>query len=90
LGIKIIDVALSQLDTRRANIGALTNRLNSTVSALSSAAENATSANSRIQDADFAQETANMSRNQILQQAGVAILAQANASPQSALKLLQG
>jgi len=90
LAIKEIDVALSQLDTSRASIGALTNRLNSTVSALSSAAENATASNSRIMDADFAQETANMSRNQVLQQAGVAILAQANAAPQLALKLLQG
>jgi len=89
LGIKEIDVALSQLNTSRANFGALTNRLNSTVSNLSSASQNAASANSRIMDADFASETANMSRAQVLQQAGVAILAQANASPQLALSLLK-
>lgn len=89
LGIKILDVALSQLNSRRASIGALTNRLNSTISNLSSASENASAANSRIMDADFASETAAMSRSQVLQQAGVAILAQANQAPQLALSLLR-
>lgn len=89
LAIKIVDVALSQLNSRRADVGALTNRLTTTISNLSSAAENASASNSRIQDADFATETANMSRTQILQQAGVAILSQANQGPQLALSLLR-
>lgn len=87
--IQRIDAALRQLSTNRAQIGATTNRLESTVSSLQIAVENLTSSESRIRDADFAAETAALTRNQILQQAGVAILSQANASPQLALSLLK-
>lgn len=89
LAIKIIDVALQNLNDRRANIGALTNRIDTTIANLGSAVENASSANSRIVDADFAAETAAMSKAQILQQAGVSILSQANQTPQLALSLLR-
>lgn len=89
LAVTIVDVALSQLNSRRATIGALTNRLNTTISNLTTAAQNADAANSRIADADFASETAIMSKNQILQQAGIAILSQANQNPQQALSLLR-
>lgn len=89
LAVKIIDVALQNLNDRRANIGALTNRINTTIANLGSAVENASSANSRIVDADFAAETAAMSKAQILQQAGVSILSQANQTPQLALSLLR-
>ena len=87
--IGIIDTALSNMNVRRSGVGALTNRLNSAISNLSSAVENASASNSRILDADFAQETAAMSRQQILQQAGVAILSQANQGPQLAMSLLK-
>jgi len=87
--IAIIDSAIDQIDGFRADLGALQNRLDSTISNLSNIAENVSAARSRIQDADFAQETANLTRIQILQQAGTAILAQANAAPQSVLSLLQ-
>ena len=72
----------------RAGIGAVQNRLQSTITNLQNISENASSAKSRIQDADFAVETANLTRTQILQQAGIAILAQANAIPQQVLSLL--
>ena len=65
------------------------NRLQSTITTLQTGSENASAARSRIRDADFAAETAELTRTQILQQAGVAILAQANALPQNALALLQ-
>jgi len=87
--ISIIDAAITQIDGFRADLGALQNRLDSTISNLTNIAENVSAARSRIQDADFAQETANLTRIQILQQAGTAILAQANAAPQSVLSLLQ-
>jgi len=87
--IAIIDAAITQIDGFRADLGAIQNRLDSTISNLSNIAENVSAARSRIQDADFAQETANLTRIQILQQAGTAILAQANAAPQSVLSLLQ-
>jgi flagellin len=89
LAIKIVDTALGQLNSRRAQIGALTNRLNTTINNLNSASENASASQSRILDADFAEETAKMQRGQILQQAGIAILAQANQGPQQALSLLR-
>ena len=72
----------------RAGIGAVQNRLQSTITNLQNISENASSAKSRIQDADFAIEAANLTRTQILQQAGIAILAQANAIPQQVLSLL--
>jgi flagellin len=90
LAIDIVDNALSQINNIRANLGAITNRLEQTVQNLQSISENLSASDSRIRDADFAVETANMTRNQILQQAGIAILSQANTSTQSALQLLKG
>ncbi len=87
--ISVIDSAIRAIDSMRAGIGAVQNRLQSTIANLQGVSENASAARSRIQDADFAAETANLTRNQILQQAGIAILAQANALPQQVLTLLQ-
>lgn len=84
-----LDFALSQVNTLRAELGAVQTRFESTISNLSITAENLTAARSRIQDADFAAETAELTRGQILQQAGLSIVAQANALPQSVLSLLQ-
>ena len=78
--------AVSQL---RATFGATQNRFESVISAVQSYAENVTASRSRIQDADFAAETANLTKVQIMQQAGVAMLAQANAVPQNVLSLLR-
>jgi flagellin len=83
-----IDLALENVSASRANLGALQNRLESTINNLSTTSENLSASRSRIQDADFATETAQLSRNQIIQQAGVSILAQANQQPQIALSLL--
>jgi flagellin len=88
--IDAIDVAISQVTTSRALYGAAQNRFETVVTNLQVSAENLTAARSRIMDADFAVETANLSRAQILQQAGNAMVAQANALPQQVLKLLQG
>lgn len=87
--ISVLDGALSQVATIRADLGAIQNRFESTISNLSTTAENLSAARSRILDADFASETAELTRAQILQQAGVSILAQANALPQNVLALLQ-
>jgi flagellin len=87
--IGIIDGALGVVDSQRSVLGAVQNRLSSTISNLQSVAENVSAARSRIRDADFAAETAELSKNQILQQAGLSVLAQANASGQSVLTLLQ-
>lgn len=87
--ITTADAALSQVNSIRASLGAITNRLESTISNLQVTAENLSASESRIRDADFAQETAALTRAQILQQAGVAILAQANIVPQAALSLLR-
>ncbi|MGZ8918357.1 MAG: flagellin N-terminal helical domain-containing protein [Methylobacter sp.] len=87
--INAIDAAIKAIDTSRASLGAIQNRFTTTISNLQSSIENQSAARSRITDADFAMETANLSRNQILQQAGTAMLAQANQSTQSVLKLLQ-
>lgn len=87
--IVAIDNALQQVSAERANLGAIQNRFESTISNLAITSENLTAANSRIQDADFAAETAALSRSQVLQQAGISVLAQANALPQQALSLLQ-
>ena len=76
--------------TARANLGAVQSRFENTISYLRTAVENQSAARGRIMDADFAAETANLSRTQILQQAGTAMIAQANQLPQSVLKLLQG
>ncbi|TWO81569.1 flagellin, partial [Denitratisoma oestradiolicum] len=88
--IDIADGALARINSIRADLGAVQNRFGTTIANLSTSAENLTSARSRIQDADFAAETAALTRAQILQQAGVAMLAQANALPQQVLQLLQG
>jgi flagellin len=87
--ISAMDAALSAVNTARANLGALQNRFSSVVATLSTTSENLSSSRSRILDADFAAETANMTRSQILQQAGTAILAQANSVPQNVLSLLR-
>ena len=87
--LKILDDAVSFVDSSRAALGAVQNRLQSTIANLGSAIENLSASRSRIRDTDFAAETANLTKNQVLQQAGLAILAQANASPQSVLSLLQ-
>jgi flagellin len=87
--LALIDAALTTIDSNRADLGAIQNRMESTIANLSSISENVSAARSRILDADFAAETANLTRAQILQQAGVAMLAQANAQPQNVLSLLQ-
>lgn len=87
--IAVIDQALNGIDSQRADLGAVQNRFDNTISNLTNIAENATSARSRIKDTDYAAETANLSKNQVLQQAGTAILAQAKQLPQSVLSLLQ-
>ena len=87
--LDVIDKALSSISDNRASLGAIQNRLESTISNLSNISENVASARSRVQDADFALETANLTRSQILQQAGTAMLSQANSAPQSVLSLLQ-
>jgi flagellin len=84
-----IDSALAAINASRAQLGAMQNRFTSTISNLQTASENMTASRSRIQDADFAAETAAMTRGQILQQAGTAILAQANSLPNSVLALLR-
>ncbi len=88
--IALIDSAISTIDSVRGDLGAIQNRFESTISNLNNVAENLTAARSRILDADIAQETSQMTKNNILQQAGVAILSQANQTPQLALQLLQG
>ena len=88
--ITSVDSALDQINAIRGQLGAIQNRFESTVRNLSSISEALSAANSRILDADFAAETAMLSKNQVLQQAGVSVLAQANAMPQQVLKLLQG
>lgn len=87
--IQIVDSALATVSSIRADLGAVQNRFQSTIANLSATSENIAAARSRIQDADFAAETASLTRNQILQQAGISILAQANALPQQVLGLLQ-
>jgi flagellin len=84
-----LDFALQQVSGLRAELGAVQTRFESTISNLSITSENLSAARSRIRDADFAAETAELTRSQILQQAGIAILSQANAQPQNVLALLQ-
>ena len=85
-----VDAAISAIGGLRADLGAIQNRFQSTIRNLSNISENVSAARSRIKDADFATETAELSRNQILQQASTTILAQANQRPQAALSLLGG
>ncbi len=86
--IKSVDQALADVDTIRGGLGAVQNRFESTIANLNNVSENLSAARSRILDADIAQETSAMTKNNILQQAGVSILAQANQAPQLALSLL--
>lgn len=87
--VNAIDNALKKIDTFRSTLGAIQNRFSTTVGNLQSSIENQSAARSRIMDADFATETSNLSRSQILQQAGTAMLAQANQSSQTVLSLLR-
>lgn len=87
--ISVIDAALKSIDAQRADLGAVQNRFDNTIANLQNISENVSAARGRIQDTDFAAETANLSKNQILQQAGTAILAQAKQLPQAVLSLLQ-
>ncbi len=87
--LSIVDSALTAVNDQRARFGALQNRLESTISNLQTTSENLSASRSRIRDADFAAETASMTRAQILQQAGVAMLAQANSLPNNVLSLLR-
>jgi len=87
--IALVDTALTTVNTERGTLGAVQSRIESAIRSLESTRENTAAARGRIVDADFASETANLTRTQILQQAGVAMLSQANSSPQIALSLLQ-
>ncbi|WP_035055864.1 flagellin N-terminal helical domain-containing protein [Andreprevotia chitinilytica] len=87
--LRIVDDALTSINDQRAKLGALQNRFSATISNLATTSENLSAARSRIQDTDFAAETANLTRSQILQQAGTAMLAQANQLPQQVLSLLK-
>jgi flagellin len=88
--LKVIDAALANIGNSRASLGAIQNRFTNTISNLQATSENLSSARSRIQDTDFAAETASLTRGQILQQAGTAMLAQANSLPNGVLSLLRG
>jgi len=87
--VLVIDDAIKQIDSQRADLGAIQNRFENTIANLQNIGENVSAAKGRIQDTDYAAETAALSKNQILQQAGTAILAQANQLPQAVLSLLQ-
>lgn len=87
--ISQIDAAINTVDSLNATLGAIQNRFQSTISSLSTTTQNMTSARSGVQDTDYAAETANLTKSQILQQAGISMLAQANQLPQQVLKLLQ-
>lgn len=87
--IKRIDSALQTVSGVQANLGAIQNRFQSTIATIQATSQNITASRSRIQDADFASETANLSRANILQQAGISVLSQANSAPQSVLSLLK-
>lgn len=88
LAIQALDGAIQQVDSTRADLGAVQNRFESTISNLQNIAENASNARGRIMDTDYAAESANLAKNQIMQQAGTAMLAQANQLPQAVLSLL--
>ena len=87
--LSVIDNALTEVNSSRADMGAIQNRFSSTIANLSTTSENLSASRSRIRDTDYAKETAELTRTQILQQAGTAMLAQANTSPQSVMTLLQ-
>jgi len=84
-----VDAALATVNSTRATLGAVQSRFDSVVSSVQTTAENLSASRSRILDADFASETANLTKQQILQQSGIAMLAQANSIPQNVLALLQ-
>lgn len=86
--MRAVDRAIDYVNRQRARMGALQSRMESTMARLESAAENASASRSRIRDTDFAAETANLTRQTILQNAGMAMTTQANAIPQLALQLL--
>ncbi|MGN0859017.1 MAG: flagellin, partial [Stenotrophomonas sp.] len=86
--MQIADSALNEVNSARAEMGAIQNRFSSTIANLSTTSENLSASRSRIRDTDYAKETAELTRTQILQQAGTAMLAQANSSTQSVLSLL--
>ena len=88
--LPLVDAAISIIDAKRADLGAIQNRFQSTIRNLSNISENASAARSRIRDTDFATETAELTRWQIIQQASTTVLGQANQRPQAALQLLQG
>ena len=88
--IVTIDAAIKTVNIQRSELGAVSNRLNHTVNNLTNISSNLSAAKGGIEDADFALETTNLAKNQILQQASTAMLAQANASKQNVLSLLQG
>lgn len=90
IGLAIADTAIKEIDSTRGDLGAIQNRLVTTISNLQNTSENVSAARSRIQDTDYAEETSALAKNQVLQQAGLSILSQANASSQSVLSLLQG
>ena len=87
--LAVLDSALAGIDSQRADLGAVQNRFDNTINNLQNISENASAARSRIKDTDYAAETANLSKQQVLQQAGTAILAQAKQLPQAVLSLLQ-
>ena len=86
--LSIIDEALTKVNSSRADMGAIQNRFTSTIANLNTTSENLSASRSRIRDTDYAKETAELTRTQILQQAGTAMLAQANSSTQNVLSLL--
>ncbi|MEK7825854.1 MAG: flagellin [Nitrospirota bacterium] len=90
LAIAVVDAALSQVNVSRGDLGSYQNRFSSAIANLQTTSENVSAARSRIQDADFAQETAEFTKASIIQQAGISILAQANSLPQQVLSLLRG
>jgi flagellin len=89
VALKKIDSAIDQVNSARADLGAIQNRFENSVSNIDTMVENVSASMGRIKDADFAKETANLSRTQILQQAGVAMVAQSNQLPQQVLSLLR-
>lgn len=88
--LSALDSAVGQVSRLRASFGTAQNRLESAIRSIAIAVENTSAADSRLRDVDFANETAELTRNQVLQQAGISVLAQANVSSQAALSLLQG
>ncbi len=90
IAMAVFDAAITSLSTTRANVGAIQNRLNISITNIATAFENLTGANSRIRDVDVAEESASLTRNQILNQAGVSLLSQANQLPSAALSLIGG